>query len=295
MQGTGGPRAESTTTDIPPTDTSQGSPTGGPVPRLEGYRVWVEPCPRRVRVSLASVVIADSRRVLYLFETGHRPVYYFPRADVRLDLLVPTDHRSHCPFKGEASYWSVAVGDAGDQTVARRQMVENAVWAYPEPLASCPDISGYLSFYWDKMDAWFEEDDEVFVHPRDPYARVDVMRSSRHIQVVMGGDVIADSHRPSLLFETGLPTRYYLPRADVRMDLLTPSATTSRCPYKGLARYWSMTVDGTVVDIAWSYPAPIPECPKIEALVCFFDERVDELIVDGVTQPRPATKWSARG
>ncbi len=262
-------------------------------PDDDGYRVWVEPCPRRVRVTFGGVAVADSSRVLYLFETGHRPVYYFPRADVRTELLVPTDHRSRCPFKGEASYWSVVVGAAeGTPPAAENRVAENAVWGYPQPVASCPDISDHLAFYWNRMDAWFEEDDEVFVHPRDPYSRVDVLRSSRHVQVVMAGEAVADSHRPSLLFETGLPTRYYLPRSDVRMDLLTPSPTTSRCPYKGVARYWSVMVDGRPVDIAWSYPAPIPECSKIEALVCFFDERVDMMIVDGVAQPRPTTAWS---
>ncbi|WP_242605546.1 DUF427 domain-containing protein [Frankia sp. Cppng1_Ct_nod] len=128
--------------------------------------------------------------------------------------------------------------------------------------------------------------------PDDDGYRVRVEPCPRRVRVTFGGVTVADSSRVLYLFETGLPTRYYLPRSDVRMDLLTPSPTTSRCPYKGVARYWSVTVDGRPVDIAWSYPTPIPECLKIEALICFFDERVDAMVVDGVTQPRPTTAWS---
>jgi uncharacterized protein (DUF427 family) len=227
--------------------------------------------------------VADSERTLYLFETGHLPVYYFPRSDVRFDLLEPSDHHTHCPYKGDASYYSVVVGD---------RRADNAVWAYPHPLASLPEIADYVAFYWDSADAWYEEDDEVFRHPRDPYHRVDVLHSSRHVQVRIGNVTVADSRRPRLLFETGLPVRYYLPKLDVRQDLLVPSATRTRCPYKGEAVYWSAEVDGSrLEDIVWSYPAPIPETPKIENLVAFFNEKVD-IIVDGVLQERPATPWS---
>jgi uncharacterized protein (DUF427 family) len=142
------------------------------------------------------------------------------------------------------------------------------------------------------MGAWYEEEEEVFVHARDPHKRVDVLASARHVQVMVAGETIAETRRPYLLFETGLPTRYYIPREDVRMDLLTPTAHTSRCPYKGIARYWSVTVGGRTVDnIVWSYPNPIPENPKIKDLLCFFNERVD-LFVDGELQPQPLTPWS---
>lgn len=250
---------------------------------VAGNPVWTEPNQRRVRVFIADQAVADSSRTLYLFETGHLPVYYFPRADVRFDLLEPSDHRTHCPYKGDASYYSVVVGD---------RRVDNAVWAYPDPLASISQIADYVAFYWDRADAWYEEDDEVFRHPRDPYHRVDVLQSSRHVQVGIGDMLIADSHRPRLLFETGLPVRYYLPRLDVRQDLLVPTQTRTRCPYKGEAVYWSAQVGGKRLDdVAWSYPAPIPETPKIENLVAFFNERVD-IVVDGVPQQRPVTKWS---
>jgi uncharacterized protein (DUF427 family) len=248
-----------------------------------GHRVWTEPNQRRVRVFFGGEAIADSTKTRYLFETGHLPVYYFPRSDVRFDLLEATDHHTRCPFKGEASYYTVAAG-------GRR--AENAIWAYPDPLPSVPELADLVAFYWDRVDAWYEEDDEVFVHPRDPHHRVDVMNSSRHVQVRVGDLTVADSRRPRLLFETGLPVRYYLPKLDVRQDLLVPSATRTRCPYKGEAVYWSVDADGTRLDdVVWSYPAPIPETPKIENLMAFFNEKVD-IVVDGVLQERPATRWS---
>jgi uncharacterized protein (DUF427 family) len=166
------------------------------------------------------------------------------------------------------------------------------VWRYPEPIDECPDISGHVAFYWNAMDSWWEEDDQVFKHARDPYHRVDVLRSSRHVRVEVDGTVVAETERPLLLLETGLPPRWYVPRADVRFDLLTPTDTASTCPYKGVASYFTATIDGAVYeDVAWTYVTPIPECPKIEQAVCFFNERVD-LIVDGVEQERPVTHWS---
>jgi uncharacterized protein (DUF427 family) len=171
-------------------------------------------------------------------------------------------------------------------------VAENAVWNYPTPIEGAPDIANLAAFYWNKMDAWYEEDEEIFVHPRDPYHRVDVLESSRHVEVWVNGVKVADSHRPRLLFETGLPTRYYLPKLDVRMDLLRPTASSSRCPYKGTAAYWSVDAGGTVVeDLVWGYQTPLVECAKIAALVCFYNEKVD-LVVDGERLERPKTRWS---
>ncbi|MGA2830295.1 MAG: DUF427 domain-containing protein [Streptosporangiaceae bacterium] len=246
-------------------------------------RLRIEPNQRRVRVLFGGETVADSSRTIYLFETGHLPVYYFPRDDVRFDLLEPTRHHTHCPDKGDASYYSVAAG-------GRR--ADNAVWAYPEPIPAAAELADYVAFYWDQADAWFEEDDEVFRHPRDPYHRVDVLNSSRHVQVRVGGVLVAETRRPRLLFETSLPVRYYLPKLDVDPGLLVPSATRTRCPYKGEAVYWSVRAGGEVhQDIVWSYPAPIPEAPKIENLLAFFNEKAD-ITVDGIPQERPVTKWS---
>ena len=247
-----------------------------------GEVVSVEPTVKRVRVMFGGEIVADSHRTLILFEQGHLPVYYIPLEDVREDLLEPSDRHTTCPRKGEARYFSVRVGD---------RVAENAVWHYPEPIDACPDISGHVAFYWNAMDSWWEEDDQVFKHARDPYHRVDVLRSSRHVSVELDGTVVAETDRPLLLLETGLPARWYVPRADVRLELMRPTDSASTCPYKGVASYFTATVDGSEhEDVAWSYVAPWPECPKIEQAICFFNERVD-LSVDGVDQERPQTHW----
>jgi uncharacterized protein (DUF427 family) len=247
------------------------------------HALYLEDTPRRVRVVFNGETIADSRRAKLLHEAGHLPVYYFPREDVRWERLEESDHTTHCPFKGDASYWSVRVGE---------RVAENAVWGYPEPIGSCPPIAGYLAFYWRKMDHWYEEDEEVFVHPRDPYHRVDVLESSRHVKVTVNGEVVAETDRPKILFETGLPPRYYIPPEDVREDVLAASEKTTQCPYKGIASYYSVEAGGKrVEDLVWCYPEPIPEAPKIKGLLCFFNEKVD-LEVDGEEQGRPRTQWS---
>ena len=251
--------------------------------RTGQHRVHVEASPRRVRVKFNGEFIADSKRAVLLRETGHQPVYYFPPEDVRQDVLEPTDLHTRCPYKGEASYWTVRVGDA---------VAESVMWGYQDPLAEREDIRGYRAFYWEKMDAWYEEEEQVFKHPRDPYHRVDVIESSRHIRVEIGGQTVAESRRPRLLFETGLPTRYYLPVEDVRMDLLEATETTSVCPYKGQASYWRLAGDPAGRDVAWSYQNPIAECPRIKGLISFFNERVDALQVDDELQTTPRTAWS---
>ena len=188
--------------------------------RDPNHTVTVEPCAKWVRVMHNGEFIADSRRALLLFETRNVPAYYFPREDVRMDLMSHTELVTQCPYKGNAEYYSLSVGDS---------TVENVVWAYTSPFEdTCPDISGYVAFYWNKVDHWFEEDEEVFVHARDPHKRVDCLPSTRHVRVEQGGVTLAESVRPTLLFETGLPVRYYLPVTDVRMDLLTPDREDSR-------------------------------------------------------------------
>jgi uncharacterized protein (DUF427 family) len=237
-----------------------------------------------VRVVFAGETIADSKHVKLLREAEALPVYYFPEADVRTEFRVPSDHKTHCPYKGEASYWSLQ---------APSKMANNATWSYRAPLAGAVALKDHFAFDWNKMDAWYEEDEEIFVHPRDPFKRVDAIKSRRHVRVMIDGEIIADTHRPTLLFETNHPVRYYLPQEDVRMNLLIPSATRSRCPYKGPASYWSVKKgDRLFEDMVWGYMEPIPECPKIKGLLCFFHERGAEIDVDGELIPAPQTKWA---
>ena len=244
----------------------------------------IEDSPRRVRVVLNGETIADSVDMKMMHETRHLPMYYFPMDDVRMDLLENTDHTTHCPHKGDASYWSVKVGD---------RVAENAMWAYEDPLDDVPELEGLAAFYWNKMDHWYEEDEELFIHARDPYKRIDTVPSSRHVQVKVGGEIVADTKRAHFLFETGLPTRYYIPTEDVRTDLLTPSDLKTGCPYKGTAQYYSVSVGGkTFENLVWYYPDPIPELPKVKDLLCFYNEKVDAIIVDGKEAPKQPSPWS---
>jgi uncharacterized protein (DUF427 family) len=250
------------------------------------HPIRFEATPRRVRAVLNGVSVADSTKVMLLTEHHKMPIYYFPVEDVRLDLLEPSGRTRRDVAKGTQSLHTLRVGD---------RVVEAAAWMHDEPAESGADFQGYVGFYWAKLDTWYEEDDEVYAHPRDPYHRVDVLHSSRHVQVSVLGEVVADSTRPRMLVETGLPARFYLPRADVRMDLLLPSETRSQCPYKGAASHWSVRVGDTIaVDLAWTYQYPIAECPKIENLVCFYDERVDSVVVDGEPRVVPSTPWSSK-
>lgn len=233
----------------------------------------IEPSGRWVRAKVGNQFVVDCKRPLLVWEHEKYPTYFFPRDDVRMDLL------TEAAQTGSRSFW--------DLTVDGRQ-VERAAYHYPDR----PELDGHLTFQWYKMDHWFEEEEEVFVHARDPYKRIDVMPSSRHVRVVIDGVTVAETERPSLLFETGLPTRYYIPAADVSMAYLTSTDSQSHCPYKGVASYWSVTVGDKVYnDLVWSYPDPIPECPKIKGLLCFYNEKVD-LVVDGELQERPRTHWS---
>ncbi|MGH7769751.1 MAG: DUF427 domain-containing protein [Candidatus Binatia bacterium] len=246
--------------------------------------IHIEESPRRVRVAFGGETIADSKHALLLRERKCLPVYYFPKPDVRTDLLQPTSHRTRCPHKGAASYWSIKAG---------AKAAEDAAWSYIDPPASAAAVKEHFAFQWSEMDAWHEEDEEIFVHPRDPHKRVDVLQSSRHVRVAVAGVTVAETRRPRLLFETGHATRYYIPPDDLRRELFLRSDTSSRCPYKGIASYWSVKIGEKVFqDLAWSYLDPIPECPKIKRLVCFFQEREATIYIDGQELPKLKTKWS---
>jgi len=167
---------------------------------------------------------------------------------------------------------------------------DGAALRYPDsPIESLRDL---VRLDWNSMSEWFEEDEPVYTHPRDPYSRVDILASSRHVRVEVDGMTVADSRQPRILFETGLPTRYYLPLTDLRMDLLRPSGTQTHCPYKGTAGYWSVDTGQAVhSDIVWIYRMPLPESQKIAGLACFYNEKVD-IYLDGELQERPRTHFS---
>ncbi len=243
------------------------------------HSLYFEDSPRRVRAEFNGETIAQSDHMKLLHETGITPIYYFPLGDIVMDFLEPSDHTTHCPFKGDASYWNLIVND---------RRVDNVMWSYPEPVEGAPPLKGYATFYFNKMDAWYEENDQIFVHARDPYNRVDVVSSSRHIRVSLDGEVLAETTRAKLLFETGLSTRYYIPPEDVATDRLVRTDTTSECPYKGTASYYSVEGAGEEgKDLVWFYEQPRREGEDVQGYLCFFNERVD-LEVDGAKLERPA-------
>jgi uncharacterized protein (DUF427 family) len=229
-----------------------------------------EPTAKRVRTVLGGEVVVDTTSAVLVWEHRYYPQYYVPIADVAAGRLTPTGTTSRSDVLGEARHFTVTAGSVE---------AVDAAWQYPA--APDEELRHLVRFDWAAMDAWFEEDVEVFVHPRSPYARIDVLDSSRNVRVEIGGVTVAESVRPKLLFETGPPTRYYLPKTDVRLDLLTPTDLVTSCPYKGTARYWSVTVDGTEhPNVVWCYETPLAESIGIAGLVCFYNEKVD-LFVDG--------------
>jgi uncharacterized protein (DUF427 family) len=250
-------------------------------PPAPGKALYLDPSPKRIRVEVGGEVIADSRRAMMLHESGHQPIYYFPPEDVRADVLEPTDRHTHCPKKGDASYYTIRAGD---------EVVENGAWYYPEPLPGAPEeLKDAIAFYFKRMGRWFEEGEEIFVHPRDPYHRIDVLATDRVVRVSLDGELLAESTRALALFESNLPARWYLPAEDV-VAALEPSETVTHCPYKGAASYYSVEGDGGK-DLVWYYPEPLIDAVRIKGLLCFFNERVD-IELDGELQDRPASPWT---
>jgi uncharacterized protein (DUF427 family) len=243
-----------------------------------------EPTAKRVRVLLGGELVADTRHALLVWEIPYYPAYYIPAADIRAE-LIPADATAGAPTAGpefgRPEVLTVTTAAASAVNAARR---------YPDSAAA--ELRDYVRFDWNAMGEWLEEDEPVYVHPRNPYSRVDILASSRHVRIEIDGVAVADSRSPRILFETGLPPRYYLPLSDVRLDLLRPSGTQTSCPYKGTASYWSVdTGSGPHRDIVWIYRTPLPESQKIAGLACFYNEKVD-IFVDGEHQARPHTHFS---
>jgi uncharacterized protein (DUF427 family) len=244
-------------------------------------RVRVEHGTKRVRAYLGGELVADTTRPLLVWEVPYYPTYYFPAADVRAELLHPDGAVSHSPARGD--------GESLTVRTSASEAPRAAVRFQDSPLE---ELRGTIRLEWAAMDAWFEEDEEVFTHARDPHTRVDILASSRHVRVEVAGEPAAESTSPRLLFETGLPVRFYLPKPHVRMDLLERTERVTHCPYKGRADSYSVRAGGRLHEnLAWSYPAPLPESQKIAGLVAFYNEKVD-LFVDGVLLERPSTHFS---
>src|SRR5580658_10358758 len=242
--------------------------------------IRVEHGRKRVRILLAGELVADTTAPLLVWEVPYYPTYYVPASDVTAK-LTPAG-KADGKHLGQADLYSVQV--PGGATA------DGAARIYPASPAR--QLHNAVRFEWNAMSEWLEEDEPVYTHPRDPHTRVDILASSRHIRIEIDGVTVAESRSPRILFETGLPARYYLPLTDVRTDLLTPSDTHTSCPYKGTAAYWSVDT-GTRVhrDVVWIYRTPLPESQKIAGLACFYNERV-EVFVDGEKQSRPKSPFS---
>lgn len=236
--------------------------------------------PKWIRGVVDGVTVVDSRRTRFVWEHRYYPQWYVPIDDVHGEMR-PNGSVVESSSRGDGERFDLVIGE---------RAIPNAGWRHAD--APVEELRDLVRFEWEAIDAWFEENVEVFVHPRSPEVRVDALPSSRHVRVSIDGELVADSTHATVLFETGLPERYYLPKSDVRMGLLTPTDTSSACPYKGWANYWSVTVGGTNHDdVVWGYRTPLPEAEAIAGLVCFYNERVD-IVVDGEPLDRPATKFS---
>jgi uncharacterized protein (DUF427 family) len=240
----------------------------------------VEPVPRRIRAVLAGEVVLDTTKALYVWEWPFYPQYYVPLEDINGAVLVDEQHTERL-HRGTARLMGLCVGDEARPKSARL-FTEDAH----------DSLANTVRFDWDALDAWFEEDEEVFVHPRNPYVRVDAVRSTRRIRVELDGSVLAESASPVMVFETGLPTRYYLNRTDVHFNHLDRSGTVTSCPYKGRTTdYWNVRIgETTYPDLAWAYDFPTRQLLPIAGMIAFYNEKVD-IILDGELLDRPSTHF----
>lgn len=246
-------------------------------PQMVGNRGLVEPAPRRVRGYFDDALVFDTTRAQYVWEVAYYPQYYIPVSDVRMDHLQDENHVQKLQF-GSSRLHSLT-------SPAR-------IWKSAARVYDSGPVAGSVRFEWDAL-AWFEEDEPIVGHPRNPYIRVDALRSHRHIRVELDGVVLAETHSPVLLFETGLPTRFYIDRTDVAFSHLETSKTETICPYKGVTSgYWTVRVGEAVYpDLAWTYDYPLREVAPIAGMIAFYNEKLD-IFVDGARLPRPRTHFT---
>jgi uncharacterized protein (DUF427 family) len=240
----------------------------------------VEPVPRRVRAVLAGETVLDSTKALYVWEWPYYPQYYIPASDVSSSALVPEGRTQHSS-RGTVELHGLAIGQFR-RPHAAKVLTESTIRG----------LTNTVRFEWTALDAWFEEDEQVFVHPRNPYVRVDALRSARPVRVELKGTVLAETSSPVMVFETGLPTRYYINRTQVNFDHLIATDTVTECPYKGRTTgYWSIRIGATIhPDLAWTYDFPTRQVSPIAGLLAFYNEKVD-IFVDEQLLERPVTHF----
>ncbi len=267
-------------------------------------QVRYEPTAKRIRAILGGATVVDSARAMLVWEPRRVvPSYAVPVDDVRGELVpagaaaadVTEDIGFRMPDVSSRPVLDPSIPFAVH--TAEGQVVDLLAGGQSRPGAAFrvadADMAGYVVLDFNALDSWYEEDELNVAHPRDPFHRIDVLPSSRQVSLELDGQLLAQSSRPTLLFETMLPTRYYLPREDIRAELV-PSSTRTYCAYKGQASYWSAALDGRQLsDLAWTYQNPLHDAAQVRGLVAFFTERID-VILDGERLERPLTPWSAR-
>jgi uncharacterized protein (DUF427 family) len=249
-------------------------------PQMAAERGRIEPAPRRVRGYFDNILVFDTIRARYVWEVPYYPQYYIPLSDIRMESLRDEGHSQRLQL-GLSRLHSLTTSQRTAKAAARVYDTNDG-----------GPVAGYVRFEWHVLD-WFEEDERVIGHPRNPYVRIDALRSHRHVRVELDGVVLAETHTPVLLFETGLPTRYYFDRTDVKFEHLTTSNTQSVCAYKGVTSgYWSAKIGETLhPDIAWTYDYPTHQAAPITGLIAFYNERVDTW-VEGDQLQRPRTHFA---
>ena len=262
-----------------------------------------EPIDKRIRAKFGDVTVIDTTRALLIWEPRRVvPTYGVPAGDIAAEIVA-----AERAGGGDTSAGTLPMGAPpelagrpvfdpsvpfGVRTTEGEPMTIRLAGAEREAAAfraADEALADHLIVDFDGFDEWYEEDERNVGHPRDPFHRIDIVHSSRHVRVERDGVVLAESSKPYLLFEPPIPVRYYLPPEDVRLDLLAPSDTRTFCAYKGQASY--LALDGE--NVAWTYPQPLREAGEVTDRVCFFNEHVD-IVIDGERLERPVTPWSRR-
>jgi uncharacterized protein (DUF427 family) len=246
--------------------------------------LYMEPLRRRMSVELGGRVVARSDDAVVLYEPARYPVAYFPIADIEEGLLQLSDHESTHADLGRTRWFDVLAGN-GETT-------RRGAWQHVDPPVQAEALRDAVAFAWRAMDAFYEEDERILGHAADPYHRIDIRRTSRHLLVEKDGSVVADTHAPLVLYESGFAPRWYVPRGDIAAEALHPVEGQTFCPYKGLASYYDV---GDARNAAWSYRAPFEEVARIAELVSFYPEKLTVTIDGEKLEPAPGQNVLAHG